>query len=523
MHLKLSQRLGLGYGLVLVLLMAVASLALRNQFDATERVRRIVEVDGARNDATIDLMRYAGDTALAMRNLSAVMDPEALAKEYRLLRQALTAYDEHMQGLQAMLTPTDAAESERTLLQRVSEAGDKAHRILEIGRDPSATSTDDGDLGLAVRTELGVNLSHWNEVQADWMGALHDLRQAQVDRARESAGALQASAATARNTVLVLAGLALVVGVAAAVGITRSVVGPLRAGVDAANRMAGGDLAQPIESAGQDELGVLLRTLEHTRTQLSSLVAEVKASTDQMGLACREIASGNQNLSTRTQHTASRLQRTSASMDEAERQMTLTLGMTRNADEIAVAAVAASQRGAGAAADAAAQMDRLAVDAKRIGDIVGVIDGIAAQTGILSINAAVEAARAGELGRGFAVVAADVRTLAQRCTESAAEVKRLIGASDTSVQESLRLVRVAGDAMADIARHINSVQELMSRIAQSVASQSAGIARVNSEIGELDDMTQANAAMVEQTAAAADSLNQQAHRLVRAVGQFRVG
>jgi methyl-accepting chemotaxis protein len=321
---------------------------------------------------------------------------------------------------------------------------------------------------------------------------------------------------------LAMTAAAFVIGLLAAVKITRGVTGPVRVAQAAAHRIAGGDLTQPIHVEQHDELGTLLTALEHMRMQLAELTGKVQVSTQQIGAASSEIAAGSRDLSTRTELAAANLQRTAASMDQVKGLVEQNLQAAQQADALAADAMSAAQRGGTVAREAVAHMGELSKAAKRIGEIVGVIERIAAQTNILAINAAVEAARAGEQGRGFSVVAGDVRLLAHQCSQSAKEVKALVDASNGTVDEGSRLVQEAGATMVGIVDAIGGVKALIGRVRASADVQSEGIRSVNAEVTQLDNATQSNAALVEQSAAAADSLKDQADRLVDAVGVFRV-
>ncbi len=304
--------------------------------------------------------------------------------------------------------------------------------------------------------------------------------------------------------------------------IRRWVSRPLLALDAAVTHMAAGDLTQPCLSEADDEIGRLVRALENMRTRLLGVLRQVRESAEAVASGSQQIALGNADLSQRTEQQAANLQQTASSMDE------LTSTVTSNAETAGMAT-----RLAGAASDAATQggavvsqvvgtMEAITASSRKIADIIGVIDGIAFQTKILALNAAVEAARAGEQGRGFAVVATEVRSLAQRSAAAAREIKTLINDSVEKVAAGNQQVGQSGDAMAGIVTQVRRVSELIAEIGSATRQQTEGIGHVSHAVTQLDQVTQQNAALVEQSAAAAGSLSQQAEKLVQAVSVFRL-
>ena len=262
-------------------------------------------------------------------------------------------------------------------------------------------------------------------------------------------------------------------------------------------------------------------SLKAALARMDSAVSAVRASTNNIETACSEIATGNQDLSQRTEQTASNLQRTASSMEELTSNVRQSAEAARQANQLAATAAEVAARGGEVVGQVVTTMDEINHSSKKISDIIGVIDGIAFQTNILALNAAVEAARAGEQGRGFAVVASEVRSLAGRSAEAAKEIKGLISASVEKVASGSRLVQDAGSTMDEIVGSVRRVSDIIGEITAASSEQSSGIGEVNSAINVLDQMTQQNAALVEQSAAAAESLKDQAQRLVGAVEVFR--
>ncbi|SFD74774.1 methyl-accepting chemotaxis protein [Paracidovorax konjaci] len=320
--------------------------------------------------------------------------------------------------------------------------------------------------------------------------------------------------------------LAVVITVLVVVPLTllnmNSICRPLVEARRMAQAIAGGDLSQRLHVEGRDEVADLQRSLQGMQQGLSALVSQVRDASGSIATASQEIASGNQDLSSRTEQTASNAQEAVASLSELTGTVQQTASSSQVANQLVASASGIATRGGNVVEQAVASMHEISASSRKISDIIGLIDSIAFQTNILALNAAVEAARAGEQGRGFAVVAGEVRNLAQRSAQAASEIKGLISSSVTAVNGGVRHVEDAGAAMKEIVESVQRVSDIIGEINSAASEQSAGIGQVNGSVGEIDRMTQQNAALVEQSAAAAESLREQAARLSQVVQQFHL-
>jgi len=343
---------------------------------------------------------------------------------------------------------------------------------------------------------------------------------------RDQARAAEANQNTVlQQTLFIFAGL-VVLAVVVVAPLTllnmQAICRPLEEARLLAQAIASGDLSRSLQVQGRDEVADLQRALDGMRGGLSGMVSQVRDASENIATASREIATGNQDLSSRTEQTAGNVQHTVSSITALSGNVQQTASSAQTAQQLVGTASQAAQRGGAVVTQAVQSMRSIAQSSHQIGDIIGLIDSIAFQTNILALNAAVEAARAGEQGRGFAVVAAEVRSLAQRSAAAASEIKGLIGNSVAAVDGGVRQVEEAGTVMQDIVAGVQRVRDIIGEITVAADSQSRGIGEVNQAVHEIDRMTQQNAALVEQSAAAAQSMREQAERLAQVVRQFRL-
>jgi methyl-accepting chemotaxis protein len=401
--------------------------------------------------------------------------------------------------------------------RRLFNAVGDARKAYTAARDAAFAAKKEGraDLAALVDTKMVPAMN-------GYIASVQEVANYQERLVTAANTAIDNTYAQARAVLLGLGAVALVVGALLAATLTRSITVPLAHAVGLAKTVAAGDLTSAIDSSARDEVGQLLRALATMNANLLATVSEVRTGTDTISTASREIAAGNLDLSVRTEQQASSLEETAASLEELTSTVKQNADNAREANALAVSASSVAERGGAVVADVVATMASINQASREIVDIISVIDGIAFQTNILALNAAVEAARAGEQGRGFAVVASEVRTLAQRSAAAAKEIKGLIDNSVRQVDTGGRLVAQAGQTMDEVVASITRVTGIMGEIAHASAEQTLGIEQINAAITQMDEVTQQNAALVEQAAGAAAALEAQAASLTQVVGVFTI-
>jgi methyl-accepting chemotaxis protein len=444
--------------------------------------------------------------------------------------RALAALNSTDTGLGARLKPEIEATSARiSALQQAVEA--QSTLPEDIAALEKVGQARKGYVDL--RKQLGAARSAGTEVPAAEMARLRSTLDAYIGAQRDAV-ALQfrqadaiteQSAAQQRQTVAVV-GVAML-GLAALLMVTtlltaRAILRPVQQALDVTGQIADGNLGYQVDTTRQDEMGDLMRGLAHMAAALRALVHDVRSGASSMQTASAEIAVGNADLSRRTEMTAGSLQETAASMSQLTSTVQHSADAALQAHQLVASAAETATRGGAVVARVVQNMDEITASSRRIGDITGVIDGIAFQTNILALNAAVEAARAGEQGRGFAVVASEVRSLAQRSAEAAREIKVLINASFSTVDQGAQLVRDAGATISELVTAVRQVSDIIARIASASDEQNLGIRQIGLALRQLEDATQQNAALVEESSAAADSLRDESLRLSDAVHKFQI-
>ena len=515
-NLRIGPRLALAFGLVLGLLCLMAGVAAwqmgRLAANTASYADDLVPSFAAQHQVTLQLGQERRNE---YRHI--------LARDAAEMDQVETAIVEHRKAIAGLLDKYEkeylSDDEDKRRLEKVRAALVVYYGQWEPLRALSRqTATDPAKLDEAAKMMTGASSKAFDDLDAavqDWWNYNVQL----------SDNETQASKATYASAKLVLGAMvvaALALGSVAALLITRSITGPIGRAVQVAQTVAAGDLGSRIVVHGRDETAQLLRALAGMNDSLATIVGQVRASSDSIATGSAQIATGNADLSQRTEEQASNLQQTAASMEQLSGTVKTSAETAGHASELAAGASAAAVRGGEMVATVVHTMQDIATSSKKIADIIGVIDGIAFQTNILALNAAVEAARAGEQGRGFAVVASEVRSLAGRSAEAAKEIKSLIGASVEKVEAGARQVDLAGAAMGDIVSQVQRVSALITEISGAAGEQSTGIGQVGDAVAQLDHVTQQNAALVEESAAAAESLRTQAANLAESVRVFKL-
>lgn len=509
-NMRISTRLTLAFGVVLMLAIISVAVGLVQLRSIAESSRTMMEKPIAKERLAADMYRYGYGGIRRSNAILKSSDPSLVQFFAEDAKKGVADNGAVVKALEAVLE----TDGEKAVYAKVVEL----RNTFLSSREAATKLKLAGDVAGMERI---MNEQYLPSIAA-YESTLRDMvlfQRAEMDR---YAGMVEATYEKSMRLLTVLTVLLVVFATLCAVTITRSITGALRRAVEVTTRIARGDLTAEINSSAKDELGDLLRALSSMKESLSNVVTSFQVGAHEVANRSAEIASGNTDLSSRTEQQAASLEETASSMEELTSTVKQNADNARQANQMAVSASAVAVKGGDVVSQVVTTMGSINQSARKIADIISVIDGIAFQTNILALNAAVEAARAGEQGRGFAVVATEVRTLAQRSAAAAKEIKSLISDSVDKVDAGSRLVEQAGSTMGDIVASVKRVTDIMAEIMAATQEQSAGIDQVNQVIIQMDKVTQQNAALVEEAASSAESLQGQASKLAQEVSFFKV-
>lgn len=509
-NLKIGTRLALGFALILggivAVMLLVNALNASNRKDMSENLRLANQ-----KQALANLMKSSlYESGIAMRNIGIQSDVGEMQKEEGRVKAQRKLYDDSKEKISAL----GLSDDEKKIVDE----------IAKLDKEASGPFKDAVGQALAFNAEGAVKIiaTVLDPISDKQIIEINKLVELQAVAATQAFDRADSAAKKLSYILYVILVFALGIGALIAWILTNSITKPLSEALGLAETVASGDLCSDVVAAGSDEVSSLLLALKNMNSSLAATVGKVREGTETITFAAQEIASGNADLSQRTESQASSLEETASSIEELTSTVKQNADNARQANQLVVSATGVAVKGGAVVGQVVNTMGSIKDSSRKIVDIIGVIDGIAFQTNILALNAAVEAARAGEQGRGFAVVAAEVRNLAQRSAGAAKEIKSLIDDSVDKVDQGSKLVDEAGKTMDEIVTSVQHVADIMSEIAAASQEQSAGIEQVNLAITQMDEMTQQNAALVEQAAAAAESMEEQAVELARAVSVFKL-
>jgi len=514
-NMKVGTRLALGYTLVLALLAVIVAFGLLKMRTMQSQTTMITDVNNVQIALVATMRNSVSDRMIALRNMAILTDEKKMAKEAEQLRRLEASYADAKAKLGKTFEDAVTTPEEKTFFAKLQDEEGAALPVMAAAEK----------LALANKIEETNDLlmNKAAPLQAAWLDTMSELARWEVKLNDDARNDSRAAYDGAVRLMLVLAAIALGVGIAAATMVTRTLIKQLGGEPDEAARIAAriaaGDLSVDV-SVKQGDEGSLMLAMREMRDRLTAIVTEVRSGTDTIATAAGEISAGNLDLSSRTEQQAGSLEETASSLEELTSTVRQNADNAQQADAMAKSASEAAVEGGRVVAQVVDTMAAINTSAQKIVDIIAVIDGIAFQTNILALNAAVEAARAGEQGRGFAVVAGEVRNLAHRAGSAAKEIKGLIDDSVDKVATGSGLVNSAGAAMDDIVTRVKGVTDVMAEISAASREQSTGIDQVNQAIAQMDEVTQQNAALVEQASAASQAMQEQSARLAQLVGTF---
>jgi methyl-accepting chemotaxis protein len=509
-NLRIGTRLGIGFALVLALMVFMTAIGVWRLQNVAQATHDMTQQPLAKERLISDWYRSIHSSVRRTAAIAKSGDPSLVPFFAEETKESIKVVADLQKAIEPLLTTVE----EKALWAQLMDK----RKVYVSSRDAITKAKADGQIEEANRI-LEQTFVPGAKVYLDLIQELLDEQRQSIDATARNINAIyQAS----WQLLVALGALVLVIGAACAWWLTIGITRPLRKAVEVARTVTSGDLTSHIEVNSKDETGQLLQALKDMNDSLVRIVSEVRTGTDTIATASTEITSGNLDLSSRTEQQASSLEETASSMEELTSTVKQNADNARQANQLAVTASDVAVKGGSVVSQVVDTMGSINASSQKIVDIISVIDGIAFQTNILALNAAVEAARAGEQGRGFAVVASEVRNLAQRSAAAAKEIKTLIDDSVDKVDAGSKQVGEAGSTMNEIVESVKRVTDIMAEIMAASQEQSSGIEQVNQAIGQMDQVTQQNAALVEEASAAAESMQDQAAKLAQVVSAFKL-
>jgi methyl-accepting chemotaxis protein len=513
-NMRIGARLGLSFGVFLPLLCSVAFIGIARLNAMNDAIVAAIDFNANENNLISQTLGNASEAATAMRNLIILNDVPRMTIQRKAYDENIASYRENEKKLNDLFSQNPGTTSEeQNFLQKMKAIRDEAmpwvDKAAQLGlkSDPSAPEV--------MMTETAPALDRW-------IGLMVEFRDYEIKASNEAAADAHSAYDRSVKLMYVLSGIGVIIGVIVAWLATRSTIVPTRQAVGVAETVASRDLTSRIEVDRRDEVGQLLQALKRMNSSLMDVVSGIRITTKSVTMASQEIASGNTDLSARTEKQAASLEETAASMTQLTETVKHNADKARQANALATHATNVAAAGNDAVQGMVQTIGEIGGSSPKISEITGTIEGIAFQTNILALNAAVEAAHAGEQGRGFAVVASEVRGLAQRSAAAAKEIKEPISSSVTMIQDGAKQATEVGATMGEVKQAIKQVSDIVGEIAAASDEQRRGIEQVNQAAGQMDEVAQQNAALVEQAAAAAHSLEEQANNLKQAVSVFKL-
>lgn len=509
--LNIGVRLGVGFSVILVLMAIMATVGLTRISAVGATAQKMADEDLVKERLARQWLANVKENGVRTLALLKVSDPVTIDRWRKNIALTNNANDDLIKQLGPMLQTPEGKQKFDLALERRKQFGDIRDNILDMKDKNVDQATLDQEVD---RLFMPARQAYYDSMDdiVDFQREILNSANADIQSVKYSSSLILA----------ILAVVSILVGAMSAWRLALGITRPLGRAVEVAETVAAGDLTTSVAVDSKDEIGQLLQALKKMNDNLAGIVGEVRTGTETIATASSQIASGNLDLSSRTEEQASSLEETASAMEELTSTVKQNADNAQQANQLAASASGVAVQGGQVVEQVISTMQSISDSSKRIADIIGVIDGIAFQTNILALNAAVEAARAGEQGRGFAVVASEVRNLAQRSANAAKEIKSLITDSVESVEVGSKLVEQAGATMREVVNSVQRVTDIVSEISAASHEQSTGIEQVNQAIGQMDEVTQQNAALVEEAAAASQSLQDQAASLAQAVSVFKV-